>query len=77
MQHDESGSWVWELRALASGRSFKTLSPSGSLFFGCVPILGLSILPGISGFQKFLVSVFLVFRYPHWEESSSTLARLP
>lgn len=47
---------------------FKSLSPSGSLIIECFPDLGLSILPSV---------VFLGFRNPHWEESSSALARLP
>lgn len=46
--------------------SFKSLSPSGSL-----------IIEGFPALALFCQVQCLGFRYPHWEESGSALARLP
>ena len=68
VQGGKSVNWIWTLRTLASRLKTGILSPSGALFFGYFPSLSFSILPS---------EVFLSFRAPLWEESSSAFARLP
>lgn len=68
VNYDKSTGWVWKLITLVSSLCLKGLSRSGSLIIEGFPASCHSILPSV---------VFLGFRFPHWEENSSALARLP